>query len=296
MAHMAHKKITLVAGVSFLLGFLSLAEEQPEQQVNRFEIDSGAFMVAGPTRRITICRSEIERPGVDGKENSVDALISYELAYQECQRMKVPIEGAAQKHIQGLKKEHGLTDAQVDMIFQQAGRTLQEGMQELERVYAYNSLMDMKVASRIAVLKEDVEKYYNENPKYDDPEYQVQIAFIPSDPAMSTAEQKKSIIKQCKEGKAARLPWREPFWIRQRDISEERNFITTLKPGQVTDPLEVPGGFEVIRVTAIKEKSLIPLERRYKKIMIKLRKPQYEKLCQEFNSRLQENAHVVALD
>jgi hypothetical protein len=157
-------------------------------------------------------------------------------------------------------------------------------------------MMEMKVGSRIVVPREDVERYYNENPEYDERELQLQIAFIARNPLQSEQEQQDVLREQCKAKKEACLPWREPVWLKESDISEERSFILSMKSGEVSEPLVLPNGFEIIRIVAIKEPSLIPLERRYKKIVSTLRKPQYTKLLEEYESELRKNAHIVMLD
>ena len=90
-----------------------------------------------------------------------------------------------------------------------------------------------------------------------------------------------------------RIKWDEPFWMDEDQIAEDWNFIKTMKVNGVRIVRETSDGFELIRLSAKKERRQKPLEERYREIAEILRRPKYDELLKEYKNSLLEAASIV---
>ncbi len=268
---------------------MSLKDSSPNK---RFTIDTTKLTIHGPIKTVYLCASQIDRPTVDGRPQTMDTLIDQELVSQDAERLKVASPEDPEKHLQTIKREHGLSDRDIDALFHQSGRTRSEGAAELAQLYRYNGMIDLKIGSRIFISQQEVETYFNENPLYSEGEYELQIAIVASG---GHPEQQAAILTdQIQKNELSSLPWREPFWIKENELADERQaLIMAMKVGDLQGPLSIPGGFEIIRLLQKKEKTLIPLEKRFKTIVNILRQPRFEKFLEEYHSILRNEASII---
>ncbi len=260
----------------------------------QFLLDEIIVTAYGPERTRVICRSEVERLGIDGRKRSIEDLVFEELLFQETIRMKIPMdESVVDKYIMGLRKEHQLSLDDVKGIFSNSGYTYEEGREQLRLMYAANSLLEHKISSRLIVPRDDVLKYYNDHPEVKKAKYQLQMSFVPFQADENAEKQIKSLTQKVKQGGADQLVWRTPFWLKEDEISDAIQFVKKMKTGDVSQPQLVDGGFELYRVAEYKPERIIPLERRYKAIEDELRIPRYQKLLAEYKDQVFKKATVI---
>lgn len=266
----------------------------PTKESKRYMIDETGVFIYGPERDHIVCKSEIDRLSIDGRKLTKESLITEELLYQETIKYKVPVDEAiVDRYLGNIQKEHKLSLDQVKDIFKSAGYTYFEGRNQLRMLYASQVILDNKIRSRLIVPEQEVIAYYNANPIIKEPKYLLEVGFVPTDRSLTMLKQKTTIQESIKTGKAIDAQWREPFWIRSSDIAEGLLFVTTMKPGDISQPTQVAGGFELYRLKDKKPERLVPLEKRYHEIVSHLQRPVFERMFNEYKKELYNNAYVV---
>ncbi len=269
------------------------ADIQIEEE--RFLINEVSCIVDGPERRYYITRSELETPGFDGKIPSADEIVDKELIYQDALKHKIPITEFAQKHIQGIKRQHKLTDEVFDKICAEAGLDPQGALEEFEKMGAGNTMIEQKIMSRIYLPEHEIKEYYEAHPKIKAAKYQLQVAYIPFDTSQPLEAQKQDLEQRVKTSPES-IRWGEPFWLKENDIADEKKYITQLARGECAPAQLVDGGFEVLRLVNKKEARVIPLEKRYREILHTLRMPKLQHMIDEYKKELRSFSSISAVE
>lgn len=264
-----------------------------------FTIDTVAIIVDGPERRHVICKSELEQMGIDGVRPEADKVIIEELIYQDALKLKIPIDDYADRYINSIKKEHNISDKDVERIFESAGLTVQEGRVRLQKMGANSTMIDLKVKARIFVPQSDIENYYHNNPEYKDAKYQIEVAFVPffSHNPDKQNEQYSYLLHQMDEG-SLDVMWGQPFWLKHGDIADSMQFITVMDKGDTSKPQRVVGGFEIYRLKDKRDRKLVPLDKRFRVIIDTLREPKFKELFDKYIEELanSSNASIIIVD
>lgn len=285
-------------GLLFLYLSLYAVDKTGTVQVKyRIPIDKVVVIVDGPERRFIICRSELERLGIDGRRPTAEDLIIEELIYQDALKHKIPIDDYADRYIRSIKKSHNIGDKEVNTIFEGAGLSLEEGRLKLQKMGANTTMIDIKVKARIVIGLPDVEIEYAKNPKYEEARYQVEVAFVPffSREPMKQEEQLCFLIDQI-EHKELDVMWGSPFWINETDLAEDKKFITSMALNAISKPQRVANGYEMYRLKDKKDRRLITLEERYREIVDYLREPKFKEVFDEYINGLYKAASIIFVD
>lgn len=245
-----------------------------------------------------ITKSDLDRPGIDGVYRSLDDRIMEALLYAEAKKYKMlPTKEAVEKHLQAVQQEHNLTKEELYNIFRTAGYTPEEGKEQFSHLSAISSLIDFRIRSRLIIPERDIVAYYEENPVWEEPTYQLQRAFVQVPKRKDSKKFKRELEQFVKTGMGSiRIRWDEPFWLKQDDIAEAWNFIKSMKVDEVRIVQETPDGFELVKLTVKRERRQKPLEERYREIADILRRPKYEELLTEYKNGLLDAASVVYFD
>ena len=259
-----------------------------------FDIDKVVAIVDGPERKRYICKSELLRVGIDGKKPSLQELIIEELTFQDAVKHKIPVEDFADRYIATIKKSHAVNDREVDRIFEAAGLTSDEGRAKLQLMGAHNTMIDMKVKSRIFVPQQEVEEYYKNHPEYKEGKYQLEVAFMPffSHDRQKQEEQYQFLVEQTKQGQLD-VVWGSPFWLKENDIADDKKFITAMNIGDISLPQYNSTGFEFCRLVGKKDAKLIPLEKRFRVILDTLREPKFKEIYDNYINDLLAHASII---
>jgi peptidyl-prolyl cis-trans isomerase SurA len=259
-----------------------------------YVVDEILVIIYGPERTRVITAIEVERLSIDGRKRTLDDLIIEELIYQEALKFKIPIdESIIDRYISNIRKQYNLSLDDVKQIFKQSGYTFEEGCQQLRVMYATNAIIENIITSRLHVSREDVLAYYEKHPVVQEAKYQLQMTLIPFDRSKSRYEHKQEMVEKVKEGKIDTFVWYDPFWLKESEIAQHMNFITAMKQGDISIPIEVGHGFELYRLTEQIPQSVVPLENRYKEIENILRQPQFQKKFEEYKKSLYDFATIV---
>jgi parvulin-like peptidyl-prolyl isomerase len=241
-----------------------------------------------------ITLSDVQRPGLGGQMRSLDDLIFEFMVYLDALKHKIIIDDdAVDKYLQMIQRQNNLTLAQLEESFIQAGFTPAEGRQQLRVMQTVNTMMGLKVRDNLVVSRKDVERYYNTYPEASAQEYVLEYAMIPD---TGNPDQEADLIALAHAtDPRAELEWTKPFVISSADLVEEKSYIKTLTPGQISRPVKIEGGYELYRLVEKKESRLLTLDERYHAIVETLRKPKMRELQQEYKDALTREYTVVRM-
>lgn len=265
---------------------------------DRYLVDTIRVVIFGEEETDIITESDLKRPSLEGAMRSKDDIILERLIYLDAKKFKVlPDEETIDRHLQAVQREHNLTLDQLKQMFKNAGYTYEQGRQQFSVMTTINSMLDLKIRSRLIVPERDVLKYYNEHPERQEAAYFIEKAFVPFSSIESKQTLKKRLTAFAKhEGPFNDIAWSEPFWISDSDLADDKKFIALLNVDQISMPQETDGGFELLRLKEKKEERLKSLEDRSQEIGTILRQPRYEQLFNEYKKELFDNASIVYFD
>ncbi len=244
-----------------------------------------------------ITQSQVDRPGIDGTFKSLDDLIFERLMYMDAKRFKMlPDEESIDKHLKEVQKENNLTLNQLKDVFKAAGYTYEEGREQFAVMTAIGSMLDFRIRSRLIVPEREVTAYYNANPVKEPAAYYIERAVVQRTNGETQNELRERINRFLAGNHSMALVWGDPFWITISELAEDKQFITKMVPGSVSEPLEIEVGFELFSLKEAKQERIVPLEERYREIANILRKPRYEQLMEEYRKNLFDNASILRLE
>ncbi len=243
---------------------------------------------------IVLTKKDFERDSINGAQQTKDDVIMQHIMAHHARVMykMEASEEMMEKYLQNIMEQHNLTRDQIKIMFEQAGYTLQEGIDQLKMMYLIDNLLNYKIKSRLIIPEETIQKYYDENPEYTTASYTIQTGFIKSDDI--TPEQVADWLNI--KNNFNHIEWSDSYTLNDDDISEERSFIKKLSPYEISDLEEVIEGFEIIRLLKKRESILKKMEERHKVIIETLRAPMFEKLLKEYKKELLAEYEVVTIN
>ncbi len=242
-----------------------------------------------------ITKSDVDRPSLGGEIRPLQDIVFERSVFLDAKKHKIlPDEDALEAYLMAIQREHNLTSDGLRDIFTAAGYTYEEGREQLQMMQTTNTMIDFKIRSNLIVSRKDVTAYYQAHPEVIEPSYTLQRTFIPLTTTKTKEQQQKKLIHIIRTKKGIQgMKWSKPFSINQSDIAKERQFIITMKSGDISLPIEVSGGFELFRLKEKTEERLVGLDERYRDIVDILRRPKYEELLQVYKDKLFDIASVT---
>jgi peptidyl-prolyl cis-trans isomerase SurA len=262
------------------------------------QIDTIKVMIFGPEGTDIITKSDIERPGLDGKPRSLDDIIMERAMYQKAGTLHMhPDQEAIDKQLANVMRENKLTPEQMDQIFISSGYTPEEGRRQFGIMIAVNSLISFKITSRLIVPDKDVLAYYQANPEVVEAEYQLQRTVVPFSAVQDKQAQKKRIEALARSGKlSAEVTWSPAFWIADSELADDLRPLVQHNAGHIGQPRETSDGFEVYQLVNKKSEQLRSLQERYRDIVNILRQPKLEEMMEDFKKELLAEVTIVYVD
>jgi len=273
-------------------------ERASKDNKDRYRIDTIIAVIPNPEGNKVITQSELDRAAIDGTVRSKKDLIRNARLHNKAREYgMIPSETDVDEHLNMIKRENKMSHDDIVKLFDSAGYTFAEGREQLAEMSAISTLLSVKVHSRLLIPEREVRAYYDANPVYIEPQYEIQRGLMEFDSTITKDQQRKKIESTLRAGKS--LPnviWIDPFWLDLQDIAEEKMFITQMKPGEVHFSQELPDGFELIKLVNMYERRLKSFEERYSEIADTLRRPRYERLFSEFEQQLEATMPVIDLE
>jgi len=262
-----------------------------------FLIDEIESVIYGPKEISIVTKSDINRQALDGSVRTKDSVIFEQLIVQDGKRYNFVDEKMIDRYIATIQRENNLSLDDLKSMFRAAGYTYEEGREQLSIMNTVNSMIDYKVRSKLIIPEKDVQEYYDANPVYLEESYQLLRIVVPCLADEDREKLRHDIENKMKIGqKIINAEYHDPFWINKSDISADKKFITNIKIGQMSLPIEYTNGFEIFKLIDKKDRRLVPIEDRYKDIADELRKPLYEKIFSEYKKSLYDGSVIVDLN
>lgn len=282
---------TFLAAVilSSIISAVSVASEQ-------FLIDQILCTISLGNRTEIITQSDLDRPNLDGSPRTLEQLKFERAIVLNCHAMNMmPDDQAVQQGRAQTEKDNNLSHAEFDQLFMDIGYTPAEGMEELRRMMAMNTMIDFKVRSQLAVPRSEIEAFYAQNPEMVDASYELMQVTIPFSTKKNKDEQRAMVNDFIAAGGTTKkLAWSEPFQVNHTDVATDKQFIYSMQPGEIRS-VETPSGFLLFRLVKKNEAHAVPLEDRYDAIADQLRRPRYQQLMDEYKNDLFAMVNVVEL-
>ncbi len=267
-----------------------IAERKPEKKSIMF--DRIEAVIYGPEVTEIVTRSDVMR-SLDGRTQTLDEVIFQRLMVQDALKMRIMTdESAVDDYILKVAKSYGGTLDDINQMFEQAGFTPMEGRRRFAELYAIQQLREYKILSRVFVPEKEVIAYYEANPVVKTASYVIERAVVQT-PAARQEETRKKLDTYIKTGQGMLIGWTQLPEIFETDLAADKQFITKLELGQVAEPIEFPGGFELFRLKAKTSAHVEPLEDRYREIVDVLRRPKADQLFEEYKKELWANASIL---
>lgn len=245
-----------------------------------------------------ILASELERPKLDGSPIALPEMLTDLALAQEAKKYRLwPSPEDVDKQIRMISDANKKTPKEFDDLLLTIGYAPAEGRLAFAQINAINSLVGFKITGNLIVPESEVIKFYNENPEIDPAAYYIEYTFVPFAQAQSKEKQLKQLqLIADKNDPKHSLKWNDPFWIKENELAEDKQFITQMKRGEISAPFEAADGFELFRLRDRKEERTKPLDERYAEIVNVLRKPKYSELMASFQKDLMDNASIIYFD
>lgn len=258
-------------------------------------IDKIEAVIFGDENTAIVTKSDVEKLTLEGRPRSLPDIIFEKLVAMDAAKFKIMAdEGAVDRYLTMIMREHNLSQADLIAMFRSAGYTYEEGREQLATMFAVNTMIDFKIKSRLIIPEAQIISYYKEHPIIEEAAYRIQRIVVQPKKTMSAAEMKDKVQRALQTGKEVPgIQVSTAFWIKHDDIAADKMFITTMKSGALSDPIKIKDGFEMFRLLEKREQREVPLEDRYNEISNELKKPLFEKLFQEYRKSLFDAASIV---
>lgn len=253
-----------------------------------YDINMVRVIISTPDGTEIITQADIDRPSLMGAKRTIEELIDERLIFLDAKRHKaLSDEEAVDRYLAGVMRDNNLGLDDVKRMFANAGRTFEEGREELKMMQAVSGMMGNKVYSGVIVPRKQVLAYFESHPEYEPANYYISFAFVPFTATKSKQEQEADLRAQ-----AARdaILWGSPFWIRADEIADEKKFILE---SPTIEPIETTKGFELFKIIEKKPARLRTLDERYNEIVDVLAQPRYEELLNQYKASLHKSATIT---
>lgn len=241
------------------------------------------------------------------REDILNQLIDQKLTDQEIARYKLNVsDNEIDQAIERIKKTNSLTDEAFRTALEREGMTMEAYRLKMKEQLLRANLLNKEVKSKIVITREDVRKYYDEHPELYKVSQSYVLETILCRPEPSRADVPNAVCRNALETLLPSLRSGKPFPeivstvqqpgldLRRIELGEYRldvmaleirDTVSRLKPGEYSEVIETDQGFQVFRISEIRNSQGKSLEEVTTEIEDKLYR---EILDARFNKWLQE--------
>lgn len=274
--------------------FLTLsASSQAEFQL----FDQGHTVISGPVGDVMITYCDVyEKRNLDGRLIPLKDQIALIIIAQEVQLEKMPVDDSAtEKYIANIKKDHNLTDDDLEDLAVQCGRTLAEVKQLLSSQYMRDFFLYHKFRSHLVPTDQQVEEYCKEHPEIESGYCSIQVAFVDYTP--DHKDEVLQIINDVMSGTvkdSSIVSWSDPIKVDMDNIADDKLFIKDLQVGQIS-VIDDKSVFELYKLVEKREERLVPVEARKAMVIDILNREMYEDLLTNYEQHMYDNVAIINL-
>ena len=274
--------------------------------------------------KMDLARMEATQPGSGGmpptqiRRLALERLIDDKIFAKEVARAGLQVGDEELDHyLDRVKKANNLTEDDFVASLSRQGLTLKEYRDNLRRDILKQRLINREVKKQIVITEADVEKYYKEHQdQYQNlDEVKLRAIFLRVDPKSSLAgenavrQKAENILNQIKQGedfaKMAQQHSQGPGAerggrlgpVKAADLLPSmRQALGELKPGQISEVLQIPQGFVIMQLIERTGDKAVVLQDVKEQIRNKLERQMTEKRFQEWMKDLRNKNYVKIID
>ncbi len=251
---------------------------------------------------------------LETREQVLNLLIDEKLIDQEATRQRISVpQKQVEKTIESLRKEQGLSQAQLEMALKAQGLTFEEYTAKVEKGLKRTRLINQIVKSKIEIKEEDLRTYYKNHTENYMIDESIRISHIllplttnptktQEQAALSTV---KDILMRVESGEDFATLAREyrqthpgmragdlGYFKRGEMIPAIEKTAFRLEVGKVGGPIRTQEGLILIRVTEKKDGSPIPLDKIRQRVEKDYQKSESERRYRQWLSKLRERSFI----
>jgi len=264
-------------------------------QADLILLDKIECVVCGPEKNSPFTNSDITwKRSLDNKFVPLEQQIQKEIVCQQLVADKTPMDPTAvEKYIEGIKKQNNFSESDLDALFSEVGRTMQEGLDLLASQYNNEYFLHYKFKSQLVPTDDEVRTYFDDNPDFIEGYFDVRATRVDFN-REDYDQVKKEVAKiiENPEKEAADVAWSEPVRLMDEDVTEDKAFIRDMKIGEIR-MLELDGVFELYQLIAYEPTKLRSLEERRASIVDALNRKKLEAMLSDYNNAVREYIDVI---
>lgn len=236
---------------------------------------------------IVITKSDVQKVPLMGGVHTLEKIQRDALICRDARNLSVTIpDEAIERSLTQIQKQNNLSAEQFEKLLAAEGLSLDAYRVELKRLYTVNSMLDFRVHSRAVVSYESILHFYQQNPVFTDAQYHVAVKQIMYDKTVDTKKiTKKFVLKPD-------TYWNTHFWITQKELAQEKYFITQMNVGAV-ELVRDAQYYTIYKLLEKKEPEQVLLKDRYDQIVAALKKPLEQELEKQYCEELFKNAIMI---
>jgi parvulin-like peptidyl-prolyl isomerase len=244
----------------------------------------------------------------------LDRLIDEHLITQQATELKISVSSEdVDRSIEQIKKENGLSEAQLSEELRKVGQTMNSYRQEIRKQILRYRVLNIAVGSKVTVSDGDVQSYYDRHMKSGN-NVQVKASHIfigiPENADAATVVEKERIAKKLLD----RAKGGEEFAKLAKEFSEDPNtrteggdlgyfgrdmlpkpieeMVFAMKVGEVRGPVRADRGFHVIKLVDRRAKDVKPLADVKEELRNQLKGKEMERQTKNYLSELRKKTLV----
>lgn len=249
------------------------------------------------------------------QKNALRDLIDHRLLVQRGKELGVSVEAQVLRQRDELMRQYEIesVDAFENWVLEQTGLPAQDLMDRMRNNFLSNAVLGQEVGSRIVIPRAEIEKYYEQHKEEFVREEGVHLLELFISTEGKTGEELEEAKKRAEE-LHARVKKGEPFaelakrhsdneqtaprggdigiWRRGQLRKEIEDRVFDAKQGHITDLIETPRGYLILKVENVHREGQATLEEVQDEIRNRLMAPKYQPAVREFLTELRKDAYI----
>lgn len=246
----------------------------------RFTVDKIVARVNG----VNVLQSDLELPRIsrEGSFYSLKEAITEELFVQRAaEQHMLPTELDVERQVVAFKMQNNMadiSDVEFEKQLKQSGFTLRMYKEQLGRLIAVENVKRAEVSEKLVVTSQEAEEYYKKHPAFIKEGYCLKIAYLKS------ADEDQS-----------HYTWDDLGWVDKLDLDKQFSFVPSMQKGEVSKPVRVGDGFQVVKVVDKRQPRQKTLKECYIDIEKKLHQEKKEQYLATVEKDIWAKAAIVYL-
>ena len=258
--------------------------------------------------------SDVKSQLYKAKREILEQMINRMIAKAEIERLGITVsDDEINNAIERIKQDNSMTQEEFLARVEQEGKTLDEVRSDIRSDLEQAKLMDKEVRSRVVISEEQMKEYYENNKDEFVGKNRVRLKNIlipvasndPADVVKAKRELADKLAGDIKSGASfdelARTHSAGPGaskggdlgYMEWKDLAPYlKDAIENLKPGQITDVLETPYGFQIVMLSERETADIKPFDDVKRQIQEKLYREQITKKYGNYVKELRDKAFI----